>query len=292
MNLNAGSVEAWMAFFLIQAAPTGAALIRLFLAPPQRPFPREGKVLAFDSFVFLFLFLLLLLDLFVCRFPLRAEWILLAASVAAVYALILSAEFSSHAAVSSFAARILYPAPNLKWLVASLSAFPVLFSIGHWLNSLIPVLPRATLFVHPFPDGRTLGHVPLIFITNAVFAGGIGGEPFWRGVLYPRLRKRRLFLRAAFMTGIAQAVWFIPCGLLVGWGFRGILLLSALFLSASPVFAWVYERSRRSLLAAVIMFGSMTTALSFIPLSFTTVGAVILLFPAVLLAEKRIRRKR
>jgi len=292
MNLNAGSVEAWMAFFLIQAVPTGAALVRLFLIPPQSPFPREGKILAFDSFVFIFLCLLLLLDLCVYRFPLRAEWILLAASVAAVYALILSAEFSSHAAVSSYAARILYPAPNLKWLVVSLSAFPVLFAIGSWLNSLIPVFAKATQFLYAFPGGRTLEHVPLIFITNAVFAGGIGGEPFWRGVLYPRLRKRRPFLRAAFLTGIAQAIWFIPCELLVGRGFRGILLLSALFLSASPVFAWVYERSRRSLLAAVIMFGSMTTALHFIPLSFSTVGTVILLFPTVLLAEKRIRRKR
>ena len=289
MNINA-SVEAWMAFFLIQALPTSAALVRLFLAPPENPSLRARKLIPFDGLAFLFLFLLLLLDLFVSRPSLKAEWVFLAASVAAVYALILSAEFSSHAAVERFASGILSPVPDFKWLVVSLSIFPILFAIGRLLGSLLPIFSKATLFHQPFPSGSSLKHVPLLFVTNTVFAGGIGGEPFWRGILYVRLRKRRLFLRAALMTGIAQALWFIPCGLLIGYDPEGILLIFAFFVSVSPVFAWVYERSGRSLLAAILLFGSMMTAFGFSPLSFMTVGAVILFISAALLAENKLRR--
>ena len=290
MDHNAVSVEAWLAFFLIQAVPSGAVLIRLSRTPAEGPSPRGGRILAFDSFVFLFLWLFLLLDLFVFWISPRGAWVLMAAGVAAVYALILSAEFSSHAAVSGFSARIFSPAPNSAWLVASLAMFPALFAIGHGLNVLIPAFPRATLLFHTFPGGRTLGHVILLFISNAFFGGGIGGEPYWRGVLYSRLRERRSFIRAAYAAGIAQSIWFIPCGLLIGLEFRGALVLSALVLSASPAFAWVYERSRRSLLAVIIMFGSMTTALDLIPLSFTTVMTLILIFPAAFLVEKKFRR--
>ena len=292
MGPNAGSVEAWMVLFLIQAIPTGSVLIRLSLIPSRAPLPRKERIFAFDGFILLFFGLLLLLDVIVSRSSPGLVGILLAVPVAAVYTLILSAEFSSHAAVSSFVARIFYPAPRFVWAAASLSMFPALFAIGYRLNSLIPIFPKATLFFHSFPDRRTLGHIPLIFITNAVFAGGIGGEPFWRGVLYPLLRKRLPFLHAALAAGLAQAVWLIPGWLVLGRGLQGILFLSALFISASPVFAWAYERSRRSLLPVIVMFGSMTTALNYVPLSFTTVGTVILLFPALLVAEKRIRRKR
>jgi membrane protease YdiL (CAAX protease family) len=290
MDRSAVTVEAWLVFFLIQAVPSGAALIRLSRTPAAGPFPREGRVFAFDSFVFLSLWLLLLLDLFVIWISPRGAWVLLATGVAAVYALILSAEFSSHAAVSGFAARIFSPAPSGAWLAASLAIFPALLAIGYGLNVLLPAFPRAALLFHTFPGGRPLGRIILLFLSNALFGGGIGGEPFWRGVLYARLRERRPFFRAAYAAGTAQAIWYIPCGLLIGLGLRGALVLSALVLSASPAFAWVYERSRRSLLAVIIMFSSMTTALDLIPLTFTTVLILTFIVPAAVHIEKKIRR--
>jgi len=290
MGYSAASVEAWLAFFLIQAVPAGAALIRLSRTPSEDPFPREGRIGAFDCYVFLFLWLLLLLDLVVFWNSPRGAWVMLAAGVAAAYTFILSAEFSSHAAVSGFAARIFSPAPDGAWLAASLAMFPALFAIGHGLSLIIPACPKATLLLRTFPGGRTWGQVILLGLSNAVFSGGIGGEPYWRGVLYARLREGRPMLRAAYAAGIVQAVWFVPCGLLIGLDLRGALVLSAFILSASPAFAWVYERSRRSLPAVIIMFGSMMTALGLIPLSFAAVLILNLVFPAAFLVNKKFRR--
>jgi hypothetical protein len=93
------------------------------------------------------------------------------------------------------------------------------------------------------------------------------------------------------VTGIAQAAWLVPGWLVLGQGLRGILVLSALWVSASPVFAWVYERSGRSFLAAVILFGSMMTAMAVIPVSIMTAGALIMGIPAAMFAEKNFGRR-
>jgi len=289
MTPAAGSAEAMMAFFLIQAVPVSAAIVRLVPARPADPSPGERRLVPFDGLLFSFLCLLLLRDLSASRAALKAEWILLAALTSAVYTLILSAELSSHAELRRFAGRILSPAPNLPWLVISLTVIPAVFLAGFHLGPLLSVLSQAAPAHPSFLAGQGPGDAPFLFLTNAIFAGGIGGEPFWRGVLYARLRRRRPFFRAAFVTGIAQAIWLVPGWLVVGLGLHGILLLSALFICASPVFAWIYERTHRSLLAVVLLFGSMMTAMDFIPLSPMTVGTVILFISAARLAEMAIR---
>ncbi len=292
MILGNGSVEAWMIFFLVQAVPVSAALVRLYLCVPKFPSPRQGKLVVFDGPLYASLGMLLLLDLIVCSDAFEAEWIPLAAIVSAVYTLILSAEFSSHAAVRRFAGRFLSPAPDLPWLAVSLAAIPALFVLGQWLGSHVPLPSQAAPIHRSFTGWRALGHAPFLFLTNAIFAGGIGGEPYWRGILYSRLRERLPFARAALVTGIAQAAWLVPGWLLVGQDLRGIGLLSVLFISVSPAFACVYERSHRSLLAVILLFGSMMTALAIFSLSFATVGAAILSFPAALFAERRSPRRR
>jgi len=60
----------------------------------------------------------------------------------------------------------------------------------------------------------------------------------------------------------------------------------------STVIAWVYERSGRSWPATVLLLGSMTTALPFIPVSFATVETALLLFPAVLVGKMKLRTKK
>lgn len=282
MIIRPASVESRLVFFLVQAGPSVAVLFRLFRTSPRVSPPPNTRALPFDGLVFLLLSLLLLLDLFYVRPILKPEWIAFSVAAAAAHALILSAEYSPYPEVRRFGLGILSPPRSSLWLVVSLLGFPVVFAVGHALGSLVPALAGPAYPFPAFPGGRSPVNIPLIFVTNAVFGGGIGGEPFWRGLLYVRFRCQSSLFPAALVTGLFQAVWFIPGWLLAGIDSRGILLLSALFLAISPAIAWVYERSGRSLLAAIVMFGSMTTSLYFIPLTAVVLVTTVLVVPATL----------
>jgi len=109
-----------------------------------------------------------------------------------------------------------------------------------------------------WPEGGALGLVSLAFFT--IWFGPLPEELGWRGYALDRLRARFGALTASLVLGTAWAAWHVPLFFVPGTFQRGLglgsarsLVFLASMLPLSVVMTWVYERTRRSTLSAVLV---------------------------------------
>jgi uncharacterized protein len=125
--------------------------------------------------------------------------------------------------------------------------------------------------------------LPLVvfWLVNLLFYG-FGEEIGWRGFAQPTLGRRHSALRAALVVSVIWAAWHIPLfGITATYrampavGFVGFFLS---ILAASLVLAWLYLRSRGSILVVTVfhaVFDIATTTPTTTALIPTVMGAVI-----------------
>ena len=77
-------------------------------------------------------------------------------------------------------------------------------------------------------------------------------EPGWRGFAMPRLAERYGWLRASWFVGVAWAAWHAVMFVLQGFDTQSFVLGMIMIAAGSVVFGWLFDRTRGSLLAAVI----------------------------------------
>lgn len=104
----------------------------------------------------------------------------------------------------------------------------------------------------------------------AVFVGGLptatllsGGneELGWRGFLLPRLQQRYDALSASLLVGVVWAGWHLPVYMLpLGLTNGPFALFVPFIVLFSVVFTWVYNSTNGSVLVAMILHGSMNSA--------------------------------
>lgn len=144
----------------------------------------------------------------------------------------------------------------LRWRAApSLYAFALLFPLA---ITLLGIGANVALGARPPPSELWRGWPSLlvVFPIVMVLGGPLGEEPAWRGLALARVSERRSMLVASLMVGLAWAAWHLPLllarpGELVP-GVVGIL-------SASVVFAWLYQAANGAVLLPLLMHTAQNT---------------------------------
>jgi membrane protease YdiL (CAAX protease family) len=133
-------------------------------------------------------------------------------------------------------------ARQLGWYAVALLLFPIVHVLGEAAyRALIGEAAGQWLYL-PTNAQQTaaLVMVPLV------------EEPGWRGFAMPRLAERFGWLRASCIVGVLWAAWHAVMFVLQGFDAASFALGMIMIAAGSVIFGWLFERTRGSLLVAVI----------------------------------------
>jgi membrane protease YdiL (CAAX protease family) len=118
---------------------------------------------------------------------------------------------------------------------------------------------QAELTAVTLPGALGVFFVQLLLST--LLGGGLGEEVGWRGVLQPQLSKTRSPLVASLLVAVAWLAWHVPAYVFLGKGEEDPFWPFALVVFPfSVVLTWITQRSGGSLLAPVLLHGSINAA--------------------------------
>jgi membrane protease YdiL (CAAX protease family) len=80
----------------------------------------------------------------------------------------------------------------------------------------------------------------------------IAEEPGWRGFALPRLQERYSALKASLVLGVVWALWHTMMFVLQGTSPLTFAISMVNILAGSVIFSWIYNRTRGSLLIAIL----------------------------------------
>ena len=221
----------------------------------------------------------------------RERFGLAAAALSGVVALIpawiicatfLSADSGVHRFASSLTSFARWP-----WALLAAGLF-ALFLAG---TVFLPAPLRGPVFRPTLPGARDAAalFVVLTFLRTFVYAGGVGEEPGWRGLLLPTLQERYSPLVAGLVVWFFWALWHLPLDLTgyVGTTFAAYLDNRLLrLLPITIIMTWLYNRSGGSVLTTAVFHTSMNTFPSFLPSAAGVVWVLWLWAAAVIVLER------
>jgi membrane protease YdiL (CAAX protease family) len=133
---------------------------------------------------------------------------------------------------------------GVGWYLLALALPGAIFVAGRGVYSLLGGADGGPFFYPP----RTAERIAAMFFFS------IGEEIGWRGFALPRLEERYGALVASLILGFVWGLWHIPMFVIAGLSPGTIAMLIVLFLPAgSVVFTWMYDRTRGSLLIAILL---------------------------------------
>jgi membrane protease YdiL (CAAX protease family) len=198
----------------------------------------------------------------------------------AVAAFVVTAAVAGRTGVRDLLGRAVAWRGRLRWIALAIAGPLALFGAA-------VVVVRAVEGTWPdlgrFGASTEYPALPLVvfWLANLLFYG-FGEEIGWRGFAQPTLARERSGLRAALAVSVIWAAWHIPLfGITATYrampavGFVGFFLS---MLAASLVLAWLYLRSRGSVLVVAVfhaVFDIATTTPTTTALIPTVMGAAI-----------------
>ena len=127
------------------------------------------------------------------------------------------------------------------------------------------------------PPSPAAGHLLLVaanFILVFLVGGPLGEELGWRGYALPELQRRWGWRSASLVLGATWALWHLPlfysAGTVQSRLPLGLFALSAM--ASSVVFAWLFNRTQRSLLPVLVLHTAVNAWSSVIPIMLTPDG--------------------
>jgi uncharacterized protein len=129
------------------------------------------------------------------------------------------------------------------WYLAALTLPGLVFLAGRGVYALIPGNAGGP-WIYPATTAQQIAAMILV---------PIGEEIGWRGYALPRLQRRYGALRATAILGALWGVWHLPMFLTVGMTATMLLVMVPFFLAGNVMFTWFYNRTRGSLLLAVLL---------------------------------------
>jgi membrane protease YdiL (CAAX protease family) len=130
----------------------------------------------------------------------------------------------------------------LAWYLVALLLFPLIHVLGEAAYRLAAGAP-AGAWLYPPDNAQRWSALVLMPLVE---------EPGWRGFAMPRLAERYGWLSASWLVGVAWAAWHALMFALQGFDAPAFALGMIMIVAGSVVFGWLFDRTRGSLLAAVL----------------------------------------
>jgi len=204
--------------------------------------------------------------------------VILWAIFATLPAWVLSSAFARTPGICKHFSTLVKPRGSLLWYFVAMFTVPSLALLGAEITRLLggQVMSRS--------DGMSLGEMAvffsLTFLSGFLCAGGINEESGWRGFAMPRLQARFPVIVSIAIVWFFWSLWHIPYDLGLGVDPKWMLLNRTLIMfTFSVLFAWVYNRTKGSILAPAIFHPSMNAFGNNLP--FTTASVILYVALAV-----------
>lgn len=148
------------------------------------------------------------------------------------------------------------------WYVFTLLGIPLVMLLG------ISILPGGLASFQGFPSGFPVKYI--IYFVIVFFGGGpLGEELGWRGFALPRMQARYGSLRATLLLGVLWTFWHLPHFLTKaqrgGPGsnlsilYINLPVFLLLVMSIAVIITWVFNHTKGSLFAAMLIHTSINT---------------------------------
>jgi len=265
--------------FLAVFSPAFSAMLISAIVDPR---PKQGsgrqRWIAFGVFWLLSWIVMTLYYWQVVKLKLIVA-VILWAIFATLPAWVLSSAFARTPGVHKHFSTLVRPRGNLLWYFVAMVTVPSLALLGAEITRLLGgqvMMSRS--------DGMSLGEMvvffTLTFLSGFLCTGGINEESGWRGFALPRLQARFPVIVAIAIVWFFWSLWHIPYDLGQGVDPEWMLLNRTLFtFTFSVLFAWVYNRTKGSILAPAIFHPSMNAFGNNLP--FTTASVILYVALAV-----------
>jgi membrane protease YdiL (CAAX protease family) len=270
-------------------APAFAAMIVAAVAEPQR----LAKQRAAHWMTFLIAWIvaaasLVLFAWHVRNAPLNTALFIFGGVLALLPAFCVSRAFSRVTGVRKHFRSLIAPRGNVLWYVLALLVVPAVQLAGYGMSRLLGIEggPEAELNL-PFDPASAA----LLFLYGFFFAGGVNEESGWRGFALPRLQRKYCPLVAALIVWVFWALWHLPADLASDDPASSTLTNRLLFNAIwSILFAWVFNRTKGSLLAPAIFHPAMNASGMLLPKTDAAKVLFIMLTLVAIVSDRMWRR--
>ncbi|UCD62949.1 MAG: CPBP family intramembrane metalloprotease [Candidatus Zixiibacteriota bacterium] len=180
---------------------------------------------------------------------------------------------------------LLKPRGHFLWYLVALGAVPAVQLIGAGLTALAG--GEIGFDLPGTGAGGTFAILALTFFQGFLVAGGINEETGWRGFVLPRLQSRYPVIGAIVVVWFFWALWHIPYDIGNGTPLQSLLVNRVVFnFIWAVLFAWVYNRTRGSLLAPALCHPAMNTFGNTLPRTDITTALFVLLAAGIIYFER------
>ena len=179
-----------------------------------------------------------------------------------VPAFIISAAFSSFPAIRNYLASLVHPRGSISWYMLAFLLFPAIQLLG---VATTQASGQEVTWITIEASG-SLGIASIFFLMyfNQFFFSCIGEETGWRGFAQPRLQARFNPLSAGMIVGFLWGAWHLPLWQVETGSLTGEhIVMIIIHIIAGVIYAWVYNRSKASILAVGILHTSTNFGLFF-----------------------------
>ena len=144
-----------------------------------------------------------------------------------------------------------------KWAAVIFFTFPLINLLAVSLALLqsgegSPVYDFQTIFSQPLSF--------VFFLISTLFFGPVPEEMGWRGYALPKLQEKFNALAASAILGSLWAIWHLPLFFIegtyqhnIGFGTSDFWVFMLLFLPETILITWVFNNTRQSTLAAILL---------------------------------------
>ncbi len=265
------------------------ALVALMISAIAKPAPRQGeRASRWVVFVGAWLLSWAVLSLHACKVRGAApepQIIIPTGLVALLPGWLISCAYSRIPGVKGLFGTLLMPRGPGLWYLVAVFAVPLVQIAGAGVTFLAG--GEVDLGLRDFSLGHSVVLTGLVFLHGFLVAGGINEESGWRGFVLPRLQARFPVIVAIAIVWFFWALWHVPYDIGMGTPLESILLNRILHNFVFAVFmAWMYNRTRGSLLAPALFHPAMNTFGDTLPRTDAATVLFVTLAIAVILRDR------
>lgn len=273
------------AILIAAFGPSLSAILISAVSSSKGATPMSGKRIILFLIIFSFGAAIEWLDHILWRHSIDVNLIFTDAILITLAALVISSIYSSRLGVQNVVAPITRWRVGIIWYLIALGLWPFILLAG---NALANALNMTISLAPTWPNHPVSLVISESFIWYFLFGGPLNEEPGWRGFALPRLQRRFSPLVASLILGILWGLWHVPLhlmGVYYGGAWGAIIRIQEL--PRAVLFTWLYNRTKSSLLIALLFHAAINTTSLFLPRSFVFTLVICTLVAAiVVIAEK------